>query len=82
LEFSLQKYHSPASAILSRPTSLLFLISCLFIAACSEKPSSTASSKTVLTTPQQQGLGAAKSMEQQLQQDLDRREQQMHDDGI
>ncbi|GAA4090445.1 hypothetical protein [Zhongshania borealis] len=78
----MQKYHSTATAILSRPTSLLFLITCLFIAACSEKPSSTASSKTVLTTPQQQGLGAAKSMKQQLQQDLDRRNQKMHDEGI
>ncbi|WP_320838246.1 hypothetical protein [Zhongshania sp.] len=64
--------------VLPKLASALVVAAVFFTTGCSDD----STSKTVLTTPQQHGLDAAKQMEHQLQQDLERREQNMRSEGI
>ncbi|MEX1669581.1 hypothetical protein AB4876_11730 [Zhongshania guokunii] len=65
----------------STGAAVLFISLALLISGCSEATDNKAPA-TVLSAPQQQGLNSAQQMEQQLQKDVERREQQMRDQDI
>jgi len=65
----------------STSAAVLFIGLALLISGCGQTTDNPAPA-TVLSAPQQQGLNSAQQMEQQLQKDVERREQQMRDQDI